>query len=210
MTRSAFAALAILVGSQACVMASPYYMPAYTRSPEPLDDRLRIRVTTLTHYDAAAEEVQSAASAERREGRLIWADADGIQLYSRKLNRRVAIPASSIAGIEVYRERKGSAKAAAEGGATGAIAGAALGGLLGLVSEAAFGGLRVGGRDYSDAIGDGALAGALTGGTIGAVAGATAGEEVWEVVTLRELREELCRCRIEEPVVTVDEGTGED
>ncbi len=73
----------------------------------------------------------------------------------------------------------------------GAGLGALAGGILGVIagSDSWWGDIDVGGMIVA-----GALAGAMDGASTGAIGGAAQGKAIWERITLRQLRQELCHC----------------
>ena len=132
-------------------------------------------------------------------GPVLFVDGDSLRLYVRELHLAQTTPLSAIVGLEVFRGRRGSVGAAARGAATGTAVGVGLGAVASGLG-AALGSALLGGRvDLGEAMAEGAVQGAVDGALIGAGMGAVAGDEVWQAVTVRELREELCRCRIAEP-----------
>jgi uncharacterized protein YcfJ len=133
------------------------------------------------------------------EGTLIYAEADTLTLYVPQYRSTVSVPVGSVTRLEVYRGRKGSAGKAVKGAAIGTVAGAAMGAAIGATTEAIFGGMLGSQRDYGDAIAVGAADGAVAGAFVGATAGATVGDAVWQEVTVHDLRQELCHCRISRP-----------
>lgn len=133
-----------------------------------------------------------------QSGILIYVDGDTLSMYASDRQSPVAIPVSSITRLEVYRGQKGSVGGAAKGAGIGALLGAALGAAVGGTTEAIFGGMLGRKRDYGDAVAEGATRGVVEGAFTGAMIGAAAGDAVWHEVTVHQLREELCHCRIPE------------
>ncbi len=175
-------AAAALVAS-ACVAPPQQPVPA---------EGLRVRVTVSC---PAARACTSSPNGGTYEGSLILVDSDTLILYAKNRRARVTLSVFSISKLEVYRGRKGSAAAAAKGAVVGAFGGAVIGALLGGTTEAILGGLD-GDREVAEKAAEGAGVGAVIGGIGGAVAGATSGEVVWEEVTVEQLRQELCHCRV--------------
>ena len=130
------------------------------------------------------------------EGTLIFLEADTLKLFDKRTSAAVLVPTSSITRLEVFRGRKGSVGSTAKGAGIGAAAGAALGAAIGLTTEALFGGMFGSDRDYGEAVGQAAAYGAVEGAFVGATVGATVGDAMWREVTVHDLREELCHCRI--------------
>ncbi len=186
-----FAALVSLAFStSACFVSNPY--------PAPIPQSIRVRIAT----DVSCQEPQACIHwpvTQNLTGILIHVDGDTVSLYSQKRGGRLGIPVWGISKIELERGRKASVGAVAKGAGLGAVAGAALGAAVGGTAEALFGGWFGGRRDYGRAIGEGATEGLVTGAFTGAVIGAVAGETVWHEVTVHQLREEMCHCRIPQP-----------
>lgn len=162
--------------------------------PRPIEG-LRVRATISC---PATTVCAGYSHGESHEGTLILVDSDTLVLYAKDRRARVGLPVVYIDKLEVYRGREGSAAAAAKGAAVGAIGGAVLGAVIGGATEALVGHLD-GERDVGEAAGVWAAEGAVVGAIGGAVAGATSGETVWEEVTVEQLREELCHCRLPQP-----------
>ena len=130
------------------------------------------------------------------EGTLIYLEADTLKLFNGRTRSTMLVPTTAITHLEVYRGRKGSASGALKGAAVGTAAGAVMGAAIGLTAEAIFGGIAGRDRDYGGTIAEAAADGAVTGAFVGATAGATVGDAVWQELTVHDLREELCHCRI--------------
>lgn len=130
------------------------------------------------------------------QGVLIWAEADSLKLHVEAIRDAVTVAVSDVATLEVYRGRKPTAGSVAKGAGIGAAAGTALGFLVGITTEAAFGGMFGGERDFSEAAATGAAYGMVEGAFTGATLGAASGEAVWLPITVHQLRELLCHCRI--------------
>ena len=186
-----FATLASLaVSVSACFVSNPY--------PALIPQSVRVRVAA-EGFCLETQACVHLAVTQSLIGILIYADGDTLSLYSQKRGGRVSIPASKISKIEVERGRKASAGAVAKGAGLGAIAGAAIGAAVGATGEALFGGIFGGKRDYGKAVGESAAEGLVQGAFAGAAIGAAVGETVWHEVTVRQLREEMCHCRIRQP-----------
>lgn len=186
------ALVSLAVGTSACLVSNPY--------PAPIPQSVHVRVT------ADVSCLETGACVDLPVGRsltgiLIYVDGDTVSLYSQERAGRVGIPVWAISKIEVERGRKVTAGAVAKGAGLGAIAGAALGAAVGATGESLFGGIFGRKRDYGEAIGEGAAGGLVSGAFTGAVIGAAVGESVWHEVTVHQLREEMCHCRIPQPRV---------
>ena len=177
--RNALALGSSVLCSAACVVSHP--------TPAAYPQGVQVRV------------VSTEAGPLPLEGTLIYAEADTLKLYVPQYRSTLAVPVGSVTRLEVYRGRKGSAGKAVKGAVIGTVAGAAVGAALGATTEAIFGGMFGSRRDYGGAMAVGAADGAITGAFVGATAGATVGDAVWQDVTVHELREELCHCRIAQP-----------
>ena len=190
-----FAALVSLaVSTSACLVSNPY--------PAPIPQSVHVRVTA----DVSCQETRACINwpvTQSLTGILIYVDGDTVSLYSQERAGRVGIPTWAISKIEVERGRKATAGAVAKGAGLGAIAGAALGAAAGATGEAIFGGIFGKKRNYGQAVGESAAEGLVTGAFAGAAVGAAVGEPVWHEVTVHQLREEICHCRIprQEPQV---------
>jgi hypothetical protein len=174
--RNALALGSSVLFSAACVVSQP--------TPAAYPQGVQVRV------------VSAEAGPLPLEGTLIYAEADTLKLYVPRHRSTLAVPVGSVTRLEVYRGRKGSAGKAVKGAAIGTVAGAAMGAAIGATTEAIFGGMFGSRRDYGDAIAIGAADGAVTGAFVGATAGATVGDAVWQEVTVHDLRQELCHCRL--------------
>lgn len=174
--RNALALGSSVLFSTACVVSQP--------TPAAYPQGVQVRV------------VSTDAGPLPLEGTLIYAEADTLKVYVPQNRSTIAVPVGSVTRLEVYRGRKGSAGKAVQGAAIGTVAGAAMGAAIGATTEAIFGGMFGSQRDYGDAIGTAAADGAVTGAFVGATAGATVGDAVWQEVTVHDLREELCHCRL--------------
>ncbi|NIN10293.1 MAG: hypothetical protein GTN62_03105 [Gemmatimonadales bacterium] len=183
---AALAATLLLLSG--CVVAGPRTAPG--------PQTLRVRVTAYPPNQLWA------GFATQHEGTLIFVDSDTLSLYSDGRHAYTAIPVASITKLEVYRGQKGSVGSAAKGAGVGAAAGALLGAIAGATSAAIFGGLFDYDPDIGEAATEGAVVGAVDGAITGAYLGATVGEAIWQEVTVHQLRQELCRCRIPPAVIT--------
>ncbi len=177
--RNTLALSSLVLFSTACVVSQP--------TPAAYPQGVQVRV------------VSTDAGPLPLEGTLIYAEADTVKLYVPPHRSTIAVPVGSLTRLEVYRGRKGSAGKTMKGAAIGTVAGAALGAAIGATTEAMFGGMFGRTRDYGEAIAVGAADGAVTGAFVGATAGATVGDAVWQEVTVLDLRQELCHCRIAQP-----------
>lgn len=176
--RNALALGSLVLISTACVVSHP--------TPAAYPQGVQVRV------------VSTEAGPLPLEGTLIYAEADTLKLYVPQYRSTFSVPVGSVTRLEVYRGRKGSAGKAVKGAAVGTVAGAVMGAALGATTEAIFGGMFGSTRDYGEAIAVGAADGAVTGAFVGATAGATVGDAVWQEVTVLDLRQELCHCRIDQ------------
>lgn len=176
--------------ASACVVSVPQPMLI------PQSVQVRVTKTELCPPEAACAGYPREL---RFEGTLISLDADTFVLYAKRRQSQVAIPVPSIAKLEVYRGHRGSFESAAKGAAVGTVAGAGLGAMAAgagtILGKALLGDLAKD-ADIGEAMAEGAIEGATTGMVVGAVAGATIGSPVWEPVTVHQLRQELCHCRL--------------
>jgi hypothetical protein len=169
--------------------------------PELAPQSIRLRVTSTT---VCAARVCMSAAATVTEGMLARADDDSLLVYDPRRNGYAAFPVAAITRLEIHRgQARGSVGNAASQGvktaAVGAGVGAAVGFLSGLVIPPIFGGRSDPGR-FAAA---GAAEGAIQGAAVGAIQGAMMGPALWQAITVRQLREELCHCRLPEPVPAV-------
>ncbi len=141
------------------------------------------------------------------QGTLIYLDADTLLLHDSQSWKHVAVPVTRIAKLEVWRGRRPTAGSVAKGVGIGALTGALAGALAGAAAEAIFGGLD-GDHDIGEAAARGGVEGAIQGGIAGGVVGAAIGSTVWQEVTVLQLRQELCNCRISEPTVASTPPSG--
>lgn len=136
-----------------------------------------------------------AADSSSRIGSLVLADGDSLVLYDLKAKTRFVLREEPGVRLDLYRGQgesgKAAAQAAAKGGLLGAGLGALAGGLFGVVvgSDAWWSDV-----DLGKMIAAGTLAGAVDGAATGALGGAVQGRPVWERITLRQLRQQLCHC----------------
>jgi len=131
-------------------------------------------------------------------GTLIYLEADTLVMYAEDRLERRSIPVAHIAKLEVYRGRKPSVSGAAKGAGAGAVFGAIVGAASAAAAGAVFGGFAD--VDVGEMAARGAIEGMVTGALGGAAIGASYGSAKWQEVTVRQLREELCHCRIPEVV----------
>jgi hypothetical protein len=157
--------------------------------PAPTGVKLRI-----THRYCVATQRCDTPAQVAHEGELIFASFDTVAVYSLKDQREYAVPVGEISRLEVFRGRRGSAKAAAKGLAKGAILGALGGAVIG-ASSAAAGAVMGSSQDAGEQIAAGAAGGAVIGAAAGAVDGVTNGDRVWQEITIRRLLQDLCRCQ---------------
>jgi hypothetical protein len=178
--------ITIGLAASGCVVANPA-PPA-----DPL--RVQVRVTVCADNPVCANYPHVHA------GTLIYLEADTLLMYAEDQLVRLPIPVAHIAKLEVYRGRKPSVAGAAKGAGVGALMGAAIGAAAAGVSGAVFGGIAD--VDVGEMAARGAIEGVVGGAITGAAVGASVGSPVWQEVSVRQLREELCHCRIEEPPVS--------
>jgi hypothetical protein len=129
---------------------------------------------------------------------MIYLEADTLLMYGEDGLGRLPIAVAHIAKLEVHRGRKPSAEGAMKGAGIGALLGALAGAAAGVAGVAAFGDFAgaSGGELVARSAVEGAIGGAITGGAIGA----GVGTPVWRQVSVKQLREELCHCRIPDVV----------
>jgi hypothetical protein len=163
-------------------------------NPNPPADPLRVQVRVTVCFDNPV----CADIPYVHAGTLIFLEADTLLMYDGDRLGRMAIPVAQIAKLEVYRGRKPSAAGAAKGAGLGAAFGALVGAAAAGASAAIFGGIAD--VDVGEMAARGAIQGAVGGALTGAAVGASVGSPVWQEVSVRQLREELCHCRIPEPV----------
>ncbi len=179
--------IALLLAPAACTQ-----LPSGVGSPQPVETLLRVKVfaSCLSTPDCGG-----ASATGSYAGPLVFADRDSLVMTDLKAGRRLTIRPGAGVLLEVYRGQHRSPSAAAKGAGKGFLAGIAAGVGQALVSKAL--GEIVGGGWEVD-LDESVRAGVFLGGTVGAVSGAfkgaAEGEAVWERVTLRELRQQLCRC----------------
>lgn len=136
------------------------------------------------------------ADSSSRIGSLVLADEDSLVLYDLKAKTRFVMREETGVRLDLYRGQGESGKAAVAGAGKGALIGAGLGLLAGglfaaiLKSDTQW----WGDVDVVDALAAGALTGAVNGAATGALQGAAQGRAVWERITFKQLKQELCRC----------------
>lgn len=136
-----------------------------------------------------------ASDSAVRIGSLVLAEGDSLVLYDLKAKTRFVMREEPGVLLDLYRGQGESGKAAREGAGKGALLGAGLGalagGLFGVIvgSDSWWGDVDVGAL-----VAAGALSGAVDGAVTGGVQGAVQGKALWERITLRQLRQELCHC----------------
>lgn len=129
-----------------------------------------------------------------RTGTLLLVGGDSLLLYDPKVKQRFVVRESFSGALEVYRGQQGGLKPVAKGAGKGALIGAGIGALLGAALVPVIGGALGAPVDAGKAVAGGALAGAQEGVSAGAFQSAMQGEGVWERITFRQLRQELCHC----------------
>lgn len=173
MSRSSVSALLLGVAA-AC---SP--LPDEVRHPEP--NALLVRVSS-------AEPL-----VEVSRGSLIFADGDSLVIADRHSETIVAVRDRPDQVIEVYRGQKvtlpGTAKTAGRSGLLGMAAGLLSAATGAVVAEVLGVDVEVG-----EVIKTGLVIGAATGVGTGVTKGANEGEPVWHLVTVLQLRQQLCQC----------------
>ncbi len=89
-----------------------------------------------------------------------------------------------------------SAEGTVKGGAAGAAVGTELGAATGVLADALFAGMFAVDPDIGEAAATGAAYGPVDGTLTGAAVGAMASSPIWQELTVLELRQEPCPCRL--------------
>jgi hypothetical protein len=174
----------IALAGSGCIVANP------SPAPDPLS--VQVRVTLCADNPACT------TPARVHTGTLIYLEADTLLMYAEDRLGRLPIAVAHIAKLEVGRGRKPSAEGAMKGAGIGALLGTLAGAAAGVAGVAAFGGFA--GIDAGEIVARSAVEGAVGGAVTGAAIGAGVGTPVWREVGVKQLREELCHCRIPELV----------
>lgn len=151
-------------------------------APTPVQVLLRVRI--------------GGATEQRYAGPMVFAEADSVVMTDMHQGQRVTVRTGTDVVLEVYRGQKSSTGAIVNGAAKTALFGALVGAvttLIGAGTSAALGG-GLGGVGLDDWLRGGAVPGIMSGVVAGAVKGAKEGEPVWEIVTVLQLRQLLCKC----------------
>ena len=166
-----------------CLALGCSSIPQQARTPAPIQIILRAELAP-----------DSSGAARRYGGPLVFADADSVVFTDMQRGERIALRSGPSLKLEVYRGQRSSAdavvKGAAKAGLFGALVGIA-GAVVGVAVSEVVGG---GGASLADWVRAGAVSGAAGGVMTGALQGAQEGEAVWEKVTIRELRQQICKC----------------
>ncbi len=182
-----------LVLASGCVISRP--------QPVPVPETVRMRVSGAwgCPADTACAEPQRALE---YQGTLIVPKDETLVLHDERQHARVAVALAEVTRLEIYRGHKGSARAAAKGSGLGALLGTGLGAVVGAASAGVAGEIFDGETDLGAPAAEGAVTGATAGAIAGAVHGATVGSAVWQEITVHDLRQELCQCRLPLPEIS--------
>ncbi len=176
----------LLVAGLLAAGAGCYLPPAQVATPQ----GFRVRVTSCGgSHSCGTHTIQ-------HEGPLVYLESDSLLMWSDRTDQLLSIAVPQIRKLEVYRGNRPSAEGAVKGGAAGAVVGTALGAATGVVAEAFFGGMFGAEPNIGEAAATGAAYGLVDGAMTGAAVGAMAGSPVWQEVSVLELRQELCHCRL--------------
>jgi len=185
--RTRFALVPLLVAASACSLNQ-------RPQPELAPQGIRVRVASGT---VCAERTCTTGALRVTEGTLVRVDDDSLLVYDPSRNGYAAFPVSAISRLELYRgQARGSLGNAARQGAKTAAIGAGVGAAIGAVSGLLIPPIFHQEPDPGRWALAGATQGAVEGAAAGAITGAMTGPSLWQPVTVRQLREELCHCRI--------------
>lgn len=177
-------ALAMALGAGACATSQVPVEVSAARS-----DEILLRVSAC----ATGGPCGSGGLSGSHRGLLVFADADSLVMTDVTRSSRVTIRPDSGVVVEMYRGQVRSATATVEGGVSGVLKGAVAGAGEGLLA-AGLSQILGFDADVATSIKAGLIVGAAAGVLHGANAAMAEGKAVWERVTLRELRQVLCRC----------------
>ena len=172
------------------------------RRPAPQGIRLRVTAAVCRAGNESCE-----TGVDRRfEAQLIVVDPEVLVVYDVSRKVRKTLPIRSVSRLEIFRGYDPSLEAALRNGARDAAIGMVAGAALGLVAGGIFDvfGFHV---DKGEAVRAGAAQGAVSGLVHGVAQGATIGDAVWEQISVRQLRDELCHCRAGETVAATESAT---